>query len=106
MSALVDPRESGGLPIAPGVPSSELAPAGQVSLVVSDPDVDRGNHLPGDHPPWAKDVLSLSTRFRGLIAQIKPVMIRVLSFWDHRLRSIIVGGRRLGVDASGCYRME
>jgi hypothetical protein len=106
MSALVDPRESGGLPIAPGVPSAELASVTPAAAIGLDPDAEMGNNLPGDHPAWSKDVLSLSARFRVLIAQIKPVVIRVLTFWDHRVRSIMVCGRRLGVDASGCYRME
>jgi hypothetical protein len=106
MSVLVDPRESGGLPIAPGVPSAEpawITPSLPIGL---DPDEDGGHKLPADHPAWAKDVLSLSARFRGFIAQVKPAAIRVLTFWDHRIRSIMVGGRRLSVDASGCYRME
>jgi hypothetical protein len=106
MSVLVDPRESGGLPIAPGVPSAELASLTPAFPIGFDLDSERGSKLPADHPPWAKDVLSLSARFRGFMAQVKPAAIRVLTFWDHRIRSIMVCGRRLSVDASGCYRAE
>jgi hypothetical protein len=106
MSVVVDPRESGGLPIAPGAPSAEYASITPALQIGPDLDADGGNTLPADHPAWAKDVLSLSARFRGLLAQVKPAAIRVLTFWDHRLRSINVCGRRLSVDASGCYRME
>ena len=62
--------------------------------------------LPHDHPQWVKDALSVSNRARELIARLKPVVIAVLSFWDHRIRSTFVGGSRLSVDASGSYRAE
>jgi hypothetical protein len=71
-----------------------------------DPEADIGNNLPSDHPAWAKDVVSLSQRFRAEIAQIKPMLVRVFTFWDQQIRSITIGGRRMMVDASGCYKME
>lgn len=93
MSTKVDPRE---IPL----------PASPTLSVGLDPEVDFGNNLPNDHPAWARDVLSLSQRFRAMLAEIKPAVIRVLTFWDHQVRSIHVGGRRLAVDASGSYRLE
>jgi hypothetical protein len=30
----------------------------------------------------------------------------VLSFWDHRVRSIAVGERRVRIDASGSYAID
>jgi hypothetical protein len=74
--------------------------------VALDADVEIGNQLPADHPPWSKDTLSLSARARALLSRLRPVVIKVVSFWDHRVRSIFVGGRTLSVDASGSYRLE
>jgi hypothetical protein len=62
--------------------------------------------LSQDQPRWVKDAIAVSQRAREIIAKLRPVAILVLSFWDHRLRSIAVGGRRVAVDASGCYRID
>ncbi len=62
--------------------------------------------LPGDHPAWQRDVVSISARARGLIAAIRPFVVKVLSFWDHRLGDIALGARTFGVDPSGCYRLR
>jgi hypothetical protein len=62
--------------------------------------------LPADHPAWSRDRLSLSAQARLLLAKLKPVALRVLTFWDHRLRSAFVGGRKLTIDASGSYRLD
>jgi hypothetical protein len=64
---------------------------------------DFESSLPRDHPQWVKDTLTVSSRARALIATLKPVALRIRGFWDHRLRSISVGGLRLGVDPSGSY---
>jgi hypothetical protein len=71
-----------------------------------DPDLELPSTLPSDHPAWAKDTLSLSQRARAFLARVRPIAIKVLTFWDHRVRSILVGGRSLSVDASGSYRLE
>ena len=60
--------------------------------------------LPRDHPKWVKDTLTVSARARAVISQLKPVAMRILGFWDHRIRSIAVGDLRVGIDPSGCYR--
>lgn len=62
--------------------------------------------LPSDHPSWQRDVLSISTRARALIATLRPLAIKVLSFWDHRFGDITIGARTFGVDPSGCYRLR
>ena len=62
--------------------------------------------LPPDHPKWARDALTVSHRARDIVARLKPLAIRVLTFWDHRLRAIQIGTRRLHVDPSGSYRLE
>lgn len=106
MNARVDP--DGG-----ALPSSTLtsAPAGALPVpgglpVSLDPDERSGNDLPSDHPAWAKDTLSLSQRARAAFARLKPIALRVMTFWDHRVRSIVIGGRRLSVDVSGSYRLD
>ena len=62
--------------------------------------------LPADHPPWQRDVVSLSSRARTLLASVVPVVVRTLSYWDHRIREIAFGPRTLAVDPAGCYRLR
>jgi hypothetical protein len=73
-----------------------------------DPDLDAAPSpaLPTDHPRWQQDVVSISSRARAVLAAIVPVAIRVLTFWDHRLREIAFGRRTLSVDPAGCYRLR
>ena len=65
-----------------------------------------GTLLPRDHPKWNKDALTVSQRARDLIARLRPVVVKALTFWDHRIRSTVIGGRRVAVDPSGSYRAE
>lgn len=85
----IDPL-SGSLPLVPALPEDELETP----------------PLPREHPKWVKDALAVSARARAVIHKLRPVIVRVLTFWDHRLRSITIGGRELSIDASGSYRME
>jgi hypothetical protein len=62
--------------------------------------------LPSDHPAWQRDVLSISSRARALIAVVRPFAIKVLNFWDHRFGEIALGTRTFGVDPSGSYRLR
>jgi hypothetical protein len=62
--------------------------------------------LPHDHPRWARDAIALSHRARRLVEMFKPIALAVLSIWDHRLRCIVVGDRRVRVDPSGSYRAD
>ncbi len=72
-----------------------------------DPDERWGGHaLPHDHPAWMRDTLSISQRTRALLARLKPVALKVIAYWEHRVRSIVVGEGRLSVDASGSYRLD
>ena len=104
MSARIEPDlgQTGGAAVGT---SAALAPPPPLPIAL-DPDVEIGNQLPSDHPPWSKDTLSLSARARALLARLRPVVISVMSFWDHRVRQIFVGGRTLSVDASGSYRLD
>jgi hypothetical protein len=103
MSTQVDPRDTGALATAALAAPAPLIPALTNGI---DLDADFGNRLPSDHPAWNKDVISLSQRFRAILEQCKPLAVRVLTFWDHHVRTITVAGRRLAVDASGSYRLE
>ncbi len=62
--------------------------------------------LPADHPPWQRDVVSISSRARALIANVVPVVVRTLSYWDHRIREVAFGPQTLAVDPAGCYRLR
>ena len=95
---------------APG-PALDPAALAIVPLSVTTahvPDVDADLHatLPRDHPAWQRDILSVSARARAAVAALRPVVVRVLTFWDHVVRSITVSGRRVEVDPSGCYRLR
>jgi len=81
------------------VPAVAANPAGDV-------DAEWVSSLPRDHPAWQRDVLSVSARARAVLAQLRPVVVRVLTFWDHVVRSVVAGGRRVEVDPSGCYRLR
>jgi hypothetical protein len=62
--------------------------------------------LPRDHPKWARDAVTLSQRARETIARLRPVVVKILTFWDHRVRSAFIAGRRVCIDPSGSYRIE
>jgi hypothetical protein len=106
MSARVDAdAQAAASAIAANALGAGLAPP--VAPVSFDPDDRWGGHsLPNDHPAWMRDSISISQRARALLAQIKPVVLSVIGAWDHRLRSIFVGGRRVSVDPSGSYRLD
>ena len=73
---------------------------------VADIDTELHATLPRDHPAWQHDILSVSTRARAVVAALRPVVVRALTFWDHVVRSVSVGTRRVDVDPSGCYRIR
>ena len=82
-----------------------LAPTTQpLAAVLPDADLEIPP-LPRDLPPWAKDAIAVSQRARDLMARLRPVVIQVLTFWDHRIRSAFVAGKRIAVDPSGSYRV-
>ncbi|HET7813775.1 MAG TPA: hypothetical protein VFL13_05330 [Candidatus Baltobacteraceae bacterium] len=62
--------------------------------------------LPRDLPRWVKDAAAISQRARTLIAKAHPFVVRVITFWDHTVRGVRVGGRDVLIDASGSYRLE
>jgi hypothetical protein len=88
---------------APAEPRRPEAAAG-VTIAIDESAIESA--LPADHPAWTRDRLSLSSQARALLARIKPAVVTVLAFFDHRLRSVFVGGRKLSIDASGSYRLD
>ncbi|MBV9700382.1 MAG: hypothetical protein JO078_09690 [Candidatus Eremiobacteraeota bacterium] len=92
-----------------GVSSTALRmePSRSEPIVAAIPDGELETALlPHDHPRWVKDAVAVSQRAREIIAKLRPIVIRVLSFWDHRVRSIAIGDCRVDVDVSGCYRVS
>lgn len=85
------------------VPANQTAP---LLGLVADVELETVPNLPRDHPSWMRDAFAVSARARALLASLRPLIIRVLTFWDHHVRSITIGGRNLGVDASGSYRLD
>jgi hypothetical protein len=83
----------------------ELAGSAPVLALLPDDEFETPP-LPREHPKWVRDALAVSQRARQLIARLRPVILQVLTFWDHHVRSIAIGGRDLRVDISGSYRLE
>lgn len=92
--------EPNALPLQIGASRSEA-----VVPVVAEAELET-TLLPHDQPRWVKDAVAVSQRAREIIARLRPAAVHVLSFWDHRIRAIVVGERRVAVDASGCYRAD
>lgn len=88
-------------------PSVDPIPYAPVLPVVAENELEStANGLPRDHPAWQRDALSISARARAIIATMKPIIVRVLTFWDHQLRHVPLGGRSITIDPSGCYRLH
>lgn len=62
--------------------------------------------LPPDHPRWQREVLAVSARVRSLLTALLPVVVRALSFWEHAVTALAIGGRRPEVGPCGCYRLR
>ena len=99
--------------LAPGPalepPALGLTPAAATAVpgvLAPDAGIDVPASLPRDHPNWQRDALAVSARARAIVARLRPITVRVLTFWDHVVRTIAVRGRRLEVDPSGCYRIR
>lgn len=84
-----------GLPAVAGSPEVAVPAVAEAELETTP--------LPHDHPRWVRDSVAVSKAARELVARLRPIAIRVLSVWDHHLRSIVVGNRRVHVDPAGSY---
>jgi hypothetical protein len=85
--------------------AAEIAAAAALAPVADAPLEDAPS-LPADHVAWSKDTLSLSQRARAFVATLAPIVMRTLTYWDHRVRSIALRAGTLTVDISGSYRLE
>jgi hypothetical protein len=90
----------------PPLDPTSIAAIAVAGAQIADDVADLPTALPRDHPAWSRDVLAVSARVRAIVAALRPAAVRVLSFWDHAVRSIAVGGRHVEVDPSGCYRVR
>lgn len=87
-----------GSPLAIAAATAELAQADRLD--------GAGATLPRDHPAWQRDSCSVSARARAVLAHLSPLIVRVRTFWDHAVRTMVLGTGRLEVDPSGCYRLD
>ncbi|MBV9271989.1 MAG: hypothetical protein JO165_12925 [Candidatus Eremiobacteraeota bacterium] len=99
MSPRVEPDSS----LAVFTPAAHAA---GIAAIVPDDELET-TPLPREHPKWVRDALLVSQRARQALSRIEPAIVRVLSFWDHAIRSVRLGGNRsLTVDSSGSYKIE
>ncbi|HEX3468108.1 MAG TPA: hypothetical protein VHT05_08540 [Candidatus Elarobacter sp.] len=89
-------------------PAASLAVAGVTTEATLPPGtaLDIPSTLPRDHPAWQRDTLSISSRVRSIVAALQPVVVRVLTFWDHVSRAVAIGPHHLEIDPSGSYRLR
>ncbi len=84
---------------------SALGPSSGIHPILPDVEIETPA-LPRDLPHWMRDSAAVSARCRSLFTRIKPIVVRVLTFWDHHVRSIMVAGRNVCIDPSGSYKIE
>jgi len=75
-------------------------------MVGPDLEADPLDALPRDQPAWPRDMLAVSARVRAMLAALRPVVVRVLNFWDHATSALRLGTRTLEIDLAGCYRLR
>ena len=85
-------------------PHAVAVAAEQMVVPVGESEADT-SLLPRDHPKWARDAVTLSQRAREIVARLRPVLVKILTFWDHRVRSAWIGGSHVCIDPSGSYRI-
>ena len=90
------PRDAASRPPASLEPPAQIDVEGDEQFAVSSSGA----------PAWQRDALAVSARVRALLQSLRPVVVQVVTFWDHAVRAIAVAGRRLEVDPSGSYRIR
>lgn len=102
-----EPRISGYLTDPPSAATPSIGTPAIAPGAIGEDDGD-GERLDllGNQPAWQRDALAASARVRALLAALKPVVVQVLTFWDHVARSVRIGGRIVEVDPSGSYRLR
>lgn len=84
---------------------NEILPATAQPLAFAELALERAPRLPRDHPHHVADTISLGSRARAVLERLRPLVIRIATFWDHRIRTCTIGARRLAIDAAGSYRL-
>jgi hypothetical protein len=87
-------------------PNQFAVPGFLLMTAETDGTSDVPSSIPRDHPAWQRDLLAVSARVRAMIPHLASVTVRVLTFWDHVVRSARVGRRTIEIDPSGCYRVR
>lgn len=101
-AALGDP-----LALVPASFGTAAGGIGAVQLAGDDGGIDAQTALPAEHPAWRRDAVSVSARARAVLAALRAVTVRVVTFWDHAARAVGVGGGRgVEIDPSGSYRLR
>jgi hypothetical protein len=98
----IEPEEGAA---ALGIPANSARHSEPVVPAIAESDLETTG-LPHDHPRWVRDAIGVSHRARELLGKLKPAVVAVASLWDHRLRCIVVGDRRVRIDPSGSYRAD
>ncbi len=98
----IEPEEGAA---ALGIPANSTRQSEAVVPAIAESDLETTG-LPHDHPRWVRDAVAVSHRARELLGRLKPVVVAVASLWDHRLRCIVIGDRRVRIDPSGSYRAD
>jgi hypothetical protein len=91
--------------VAQDVSPAAAFPPEQIPPLAFDLELDNAHRLPPDHPPWPRDVVSLSQRARALIVRLKPAALDAIARYRLFGGNFAVANRRVAVDASGCYRV-
>jgi hypothetical protein len=96
-------RRLGGETVAGLARSAEAAPlSGEVGELESSGAIV----LPRDHPKWVRDRFTITAATKAWLGRIKPIVIRVFSFWDHRVHRLTTEDGTIEIDVSGSYRSD
>lgn len=82
------------------------AEAAALSAEVGELDASGAIVLPRDHPKWMRDRFTITAATKAWLGRIKPIVIRVFSFWDHRVHRLTTEDGTIEVDVSGSYRCD
>lgn len=89
-------------------PNGDAALPVESNLAIAASEVREYGALPAssDRPAWQRDLCSISARSRAVIAAVRPIVVRAMTFWDHAVRGVAIGARRIEIDPSGSYRLR
>ncbi len=62
--------------------------------------------LPSDFPAWVRDAVILSDPLRLVMVGLRPVVLKLVRYWDQRIRTVKVDGRTISLEDHGGYRLD